>query len=84
MTDLTSLTLADAREGLAQKSFTALELTDAHLAALAISHGAALISCDNDFMRFKGLRWENPLGKPGRCLENLAGVSPSAAGSGIL
>ncbi len=34
MTDLTSLTLADAREGLAQKSFTALELTDAHLAAM--------------------------------------------------
>jgi len=34
MTDLTSLTLADAREGLKQKSFTALELTDAHLAAM--------------------------------------------------
>jgi aspartyl-tRNA(Asn)/glutamyl-tRNA(Gln) amidotransferase subunit A len=34
MTDLTSLTLADAREGLTQKSFTALELTDAHLAAM--------------------------------------------------
>ena len=34
MTDLTSLTLADAREGLVQKSFTALELTDAHLAAM--------------------------------------------------
>lgn len=35
--------------------------TDAHLAALAISHGAVLASCDNDFARFKGLRWENPL-----------------------
>lgn len=34
MTDLTSLTLAEAREGLARKSFTALELTDAHLAAM--------------------------------------------------
>ena len=34
MTDLTALTLADAREGLTQKSFTALELTDAHLAAM--------------------------------------------------
>src|SRR6201991_3921221 len=34
MTDLTSLTLADAREGLTQKSFTALELTNAHLAAM--------------------------------------------------
>lgn len=36
--------------------------TDAHLAALAMSHGAALVSCDSDFARFKGLRWENPIG----------------------
>jgi hypothetical protein len=35
--------------------------TDAHLAALAISHGATLLSCDTDFARFRGLRWENPL-----------------------
>jgi aspartyl-tRNA(Asn)/glutamyl-tRNA(Gln) amidotransferase subunit A len=34
MTDLTSLTLAEARAGLASKSFTSLELTDAHLAAV--------------------------------------------------
>ena len=34
MTDLTSLTLAEARDGLANKSFTSLELTDAHLAAM--------------------------------------------------
>lgn len=34
MTDLTSLTLAEARDGLANKSFTAVELTDAHLAAI--------------------------------------------------
>ncbi|MDB5573567.1 MAG: aspartyl/glutamyl-tRNA(Asn/Gln) amidotransferase subunit, partial [Tardiphaga sp.] len=34
MTHLTSLTLAEARDGLARKSFTALELTDAHLAAI--------------------------------------------------
>src|SRR6202012_5942299 len=34
MTDLTSLTLAEARDGLASKSFTSLELTDAHLAAI--------------------------------------------------
>ena len=34
--------------------------TDAHLAALAITHDATLVSCDNDFARFKGLRWENP------------------------
>ena len=35
--------------------------TDAHLAALAISHGATLVSCDADFGRFRHLRWENPL-----------------------
>src|SRR6187399_1911234 len=34
MTLLTSLTLAEAREGLANKSFTSLELTDAHLTAI--------------------------------------------------
>jgi toxin-antitoxin system PIN domain toxin len=41
---------------------TAGNLTsDAHLAALAIEHGATLCSCDNDFSRFPGLRWEDPL-----------------------
>jgi hypothetical protein len=35
--------------------------TDAHLASLAIAHGATLISCDMDFARFAKLRWENPL-----------------------
>jgi toxin-antitoxin system PIN domain toxin len=35
--------------------------TDTHLAALAISHGAVLVSCDGDFARFPKLRWENPL-----------------------
>jgi len=35
--------------------------TDAHLAALALSHDAVLVSSDMDFARFKGLRWENPL-----------------------
>jgi toxin-antitoxin system PIN domain toxin len=35
--------------------------TDAHLAALAVSHDATLVSSDADFGRFKGLRWENPL-----------------------
>src|SRR6201991_2391935 len=34
MTDLTSLTLAEARKGLADKTFTSLELTDAHLGAI--------------------------------------------------
>jgi aspartyl-tRNA(Asn)/glutamyl-tRNA(Gln) amidotransferase subunit A len=34
MTDLTSLTIAEARDGLAEKSFSAAELTAAHLAAM--------------------------------------------------
>jgi hypothetical protein len=34
---------------------------DAHLAALAIEHGLALMSTDGDFARFPGLRWEDPL-----------------------
>src|ERR1700694_4729109 len=37
MTDLTSLTLAAARTGLADKSFTSLELTDAHLKAIEVA-----------------------------------------------
>lgn len=36
-------------------------VSDAHLAALAIEHGAELHSCDSDFSRFSGLRWVNPL-----------------------
>ena len=35
--------------------------SDAHLAALAIEHGADVYSSDWDFARFKGLRWVNPL-----------------------
>jgi hypothetical protein len=34
MTDLTSMTIAEAKAGLANKSFTSLELTDAHLAGI--------------------------------------------------
>ena len=41
---------------------TAGNLTvDAHLAALAIEHGAELCSSDRDFSRFPGLRWTDPL-----------------------
>lgn len=36
-------------------------VTDAHLAALAIEHGAELCSSDADFSRFAGLRWLDPL-----------------------
>jgi toxin-antitoxin system PIN domain toxin len=34
---------------------------DAHLAALAIEHGAELCSLDGDFSRFSRLEWRNPL-----------------------
>jgi len=36
-------------------------VTDAHLAALAIEHGATLATTDRDFSRFPGLRVLNPL-----------------------
>jgi predicted nucleic acid-binding protein len=34
---------------------------DAHLAALALEHGATLGTTDRDFSRFPGLRTINPL-----------------------
>lgn len=34
---------------------------DAHLAALAIEHGATLLSTDRDFARFPGVQVRNPL-----------------------
>jgi predicted nucleic acid-binding protein len=37
------------------------DVPDAHLAALAISHGLILCSADAGFARFPGLRWINPL-----------------------
>jgi hypothetical protein len=36
-------------------------VTDAHLAALAIEHGATLCTTDRDFRRFAGLRLDFPL-----------------------
>lgn len=39
-------------------------VTDAHLAAVAIEHGAQLNSCDADFSRFSGLQWVDPLRSP--------------------
>lgn len=38
-------------------------VSDAHLAALAIEHGATLVTNDRDFARFPGLRVEYPLGR---------------------
>ena len=36
-------------------------VSDAHLAALAIEHGATIVTYDNDFARFAGVRWERPV-----------------------
>jgi uncharacterized protein len=36
-------------------------VSDAHLAALAIEHGATLYSTDRDLTRFPGLKFQNPL-----------------------
>jgi len=35
-------------------------VNDAHLAALAVEHDATVVSYDNDFSRFTGVRWEMP------------------------
>jgi toxin-antitoxin system PIN domain toxin len=35
--------------------------TDAWIAAIAVAHGASVLTLDSDFARFPGLRWENPL-----------------------
>lgn len=52
--------------GLLRSSGTAGNLTsDAHLAALALEHGAAVHSADNDFRRFAGVEHVNPL-SPGK------------------
>ena len=47
MTDLTALTLAQARDGLRDKQFSAAELTDAHLAAIEARAGAQCL-CAGD------------------------------------
>lgn len=41
-------------------------VTDAVLAALALENGATLASSDQDFSRFRDLRWINPLAPPPR------------------
>jgi toxin-antitoxin system PIN domain toxin len=46
---------------LTSPSISSKDLSDAHLAALAIDHGLILCSSNVGFARFPGLRWENPL-----------------------
>jgi hypothetical protein len=49
------------RELLSESGTGGSLVTDAHLAALAIEHGAQLCSADRDFGRFPSLAWVNPL-----------------------
>jgi hypothetical protein len=35
-------------------------VNDAHLAALAVEHKCEIVSFDNDFSRFTGVRWQQP------------------------
>ena len=46
-----------ARRGKARGSL----LMDAHVAALALEHGATIFTADRDFVRFPGVRVEDPL-----------------------
>ena len=41
---------------------TANLVSDAQLAALAVEHNCVLQSTDQDFARFRGLKWKNPIG----------------------
>jgi toxin-antitoxin system PIN domain toxin len=61
LVDPTHRHAAVLRELLTQLGTAGNLTSDAHLAALAIEHGATLCSCDNDFSRFPGLRWVDPL-----------------------
>jgi predicted nucleic acid-binding protein len=49
------------RELLGDGSWVANDVPDAHLAALAISHGLRLASHDSGFGRLAALRWFDPL-----------------------
>ncbi|MBV9207639.1 MAG: type II toxin-antitoxin system VapC family toxin [Actinobacteria bacterium] len=40
---------------------SAKPIPDAYLAALALEHGCEVVSTDEDFRRFPGLRWRHPL-----------------------
>ena len=49
-----------------ETSASANHVPDAHLAALAMGHGATLCSADADFRRYRGLKLLNPLEAPPR------------------
>jgi uncharacterized protein len=51
--------LADAAHG---GQVRGPHVMDAHVAALAIEHGATLMTADRGFARFPGLKFKNPIG----------------------
>lgn len=55
-----SMHLASMRAALAGTGTGGNLVNDAHLAALAHEHGATVVSYDNDFTRFAGVRWQMP------------------------
>jgi toxin-antitoxin system PIN domain toxin len=51
----------DVVTGLLEGAGTGGNLTsDAHLAAIALEHGATVVTWDSDFGRFPGVRWRTP------------------------
>jgi predicted nucleic acid-binding protein len=49
------------RKLVSESGVSGAKISDAHLAALAIEHGATLASADRDFRLFDGLKLINPL-----------------------
>ena len=49
------------RQNLAVSGLGSSKVTDAHIAGLAVEHGAEIHSADSDFSKFPGLHWHNPL-----------------------
>jgi uncharacterized protein len=58
--DPTARHLGVLRGLLTQLGTAANLVSDAHLAALAVEHGAEIVSFDADFARFPGVRWRRP------------------------
>jgi len=52
--------LSQLRDFLVATSAAGNLVNDAHLAAVALHHRATVVSYDNDFSRFPGVRWEMP------------------------
>ena len=87
MTDLTAQTLSEARDGLARKDFTALEITDAFLAAIEQANPSlnAYVAVTADQARAMARISDNTLAKgKGRALEGIPlGIKDLFATKGV-